>query len=149
MQKVAATVITYNRKALLAECVKALLCQSVSCDIIIIDNASTDGTGEMVRAIVDPRISYINTGSNLGGAGGFNYGMRKAVEAGYDYGWLMDDDTIVKGEANIPSLIHNIEKVFYDVDVKANIEAIGRAPIAAISLKFTVNAFRASSAAEI
>ena len=37
---------------------------------------------------------------------------------------IMDDDTIVKGEANIPSLIHNIEKVFYDVDVKANIEAI-------------------------
>ena len=37
---------------------------------------------------------------------------------------LMDDDTIVKGEANIPSLIHNIEKVFYDVEVNANKEAI-------------------------
>ncbi|MBQ6217022.1 MAG: uridine diphosphate-N-acetylglucosamine-binding protein YvcK [Erysipelotrichaceae bacterium] len=36
----------------------------------------------------------------------------------------MDDDTIVKGEANIPSLIHNIEKVFYQVDVKANEKAI-------------------------
>lgn len=37
---------------------------------------------------------------------------------------MMDDDTIVKGEANIPSLIHNIEKVFYDSEVKANKEAI-------------------------
>ena len=37
---------------------------------------------------------------------------------------MMDDDTIVKGEANIPSLIHNIEKVFYDVAVDANQEAI-------------------------
>jgi len=37
---------------------------------------------------------------------------------------MMDDDTIVKGEANIPSLIHNIEKVFYDTEVKANKEAI-------------------------
>ncbi len=36
----------------------------------------------------------------------------------------MDDDTIVKGEANIPSLIHNIEHVFYDQDVKATKEAI-------------------------
>lgn len=36
----------------------------------------------------------------------------------------MDDETIVKGEANIPSLIHNIEKVFYQENVKANIEAI-------------------------
>ena len=36
----------------------------------------------------------------------------------------MDDDTIVKGEANIPSLIHNIENVFYEDEVKANQEAI-------------------------
>ena len=99
MPKVAAVVITYNRKTLLEKCIKALLCQSVSCDIIIIDNASTDGTGEMVRTIVDPRRSYFNTGSNLGGAGGFNYGMRKAVEAGYEYVWLMDDDTIVQPDS--------------------------------------------------
>ncbi len=37
---------------------------------------------------------------------------------------LMDDDTIVKGEANIPSLIHNIEKVFYQEEVHANKEAV-------------------------
>ena len=36
----------------------------------------------------------------------------------------MDDGTIVKGEANIPSLIHNIEKVFYQQEVDANVEAI-------------------------
>ena len=37
---------------------------------------------------------------------------------------LMDDDTIVKGEANIPSLTHNIEKVFYQQDVHANDKAV-------------------------
>ncbi|MBQ9425582.1 MAG: uridine diphosphate-N-acetylglucosamine-binding protein YvcK [Erysipelotrichaceae bacterium] len=37
---------------------------------------------------------------------------------------MMDDETIVKGEANIPSLIHNIEKVFYQNEVEANVEAI-------------------------
>ena len=36
----------------------------------------------------------------------------------------MDDDTIVKGEANIPSYIHHIKNVFYQQDVKANEEAI-------------------------
>jgi len=36
----------------------------------------------------------------------------------------MDDGTIVKGEANIPSLIHNIERVFYQEEVKASDEAI-------------------------
>ena len=37
---------------------------------------------------------------------------------------MMDDDTIVKGEANIPSLIHNIERVFYQEEVHANKEAV-------------------------
>ena len=37
---------------------------------------------------------------------------------------MMDDETIVKGEANIPSLIHNIDRVFYDFDVMANEEAV-------------------------
>ena len=37
---------------------------------------------------------------------------------------VMDDDTIVKGEANIPSFTHHIKKVFYDHEVKANKEAI-------------------------
>ena len=36
----------------------------------------------------------------------------------------MDDDTIVKGEASIPSFNHHIDYVFYDHDVKANKEAI-------------------------
>ena len=37
---------------------------------------------------------------------------------------VMDDDTIVKGEANIPSFNHHIKKVFYDHEVKANNEAV-------------------------
>ena len=39
---------------------------------------------------------YFNTGENIGGAGGFNYGMKKAYELGYDFMWLMDDDCIVQ-----------------------------------------------------
>ena len=36
----------------------------------------------------------------------------------------MDDDTIVRGEKSIPSLLHNIDTVFYKKKVKANLEAI-------------------------
>ena len=36
----------------------------------------------------------MNTGANIGGAGGFNLGMRWAVEVGYEYVWVMDDDCI-------------------------------------------------------
>lgn len=94
---VAAIVVTYNRLELLQQCVGALHNQSAACDILIVDNASTDGTAQWLASQSD--LYYRNTGSNLGGAGGFNYGMRWAVEAGYDYVWLMDDDTLPQPDA--------------------------------------------------
>ena len=94
---VAAIVVTYNRLELLQQCVGALRNQSAVCDILIVDNASTDGTAQWLASQSD--LYYRNTGSNLGGAGGFNYGMRWAVEAGYDYVWLMDDDTLPQPDA--------------------------------------------------
>lgn len=97
-KKVVAVVVTYNRKELLAECIAALMEQSLSVDIIVIDNASTDGTADMVKKITGP-VQYYNMQSNLGGAGGFNYGIKKAFEAGYEYIWMMDDDTIPSADA--------------------------------------------------
>lgn len=95
MKRIVAVVITYNRKDLLEQCINRLLSQRLaSCDILVVDNASTDGTAEMMHEkYAMPNIIYENTGSNLGGAGGFQYGVRRAVQLGYDYVWLMDDDT--------------------------------------------------------
>ena len=93
---VAAVVVTYNRKALLRQCVASLLGQTwADMDIWVIDNASTDGTGAMLASLIgDGRVRYQNTGGNLGGAGGFEYGLRVAAQQGYDYVWIMDDDAI-------------------------------------------------------
>ena len=101
-KKVIAVVVTYNRKELLKECVQALLNQNYQdCDILIVDNASTDGTKEYILDMVSnsEKITYMNTGSNIGGAGGFNYGIKKAAKMKYDYIWLMDDDTIVRKDS--------------------------------------------------
>ena len=74
-------------------CIGNLLNQTISSDIIVVDNASTDGTKELFDNN-NEFIRYFNTGSNLGGAGGFYYGIKKAVELGYDYLWILDDDTM-------------------------------------------------------
>lgn len=93
--KIAAIVVTYNRKTLLEECIHSLLNQTYQkLDILVIDNASADGTDELVNSFTDPRVKYINTQANLGGAGGFQYGVNQGVERGYDYLWMMDDDSI-------------------------------------------------------
>ena len=96
-KKVMAVVVTYNRKELLKECIKALLEQTYkNCNILIVDNASTDGTYEYIKEYLnDKKVIYKNTGSNLGGAGGFNYGMKEAYKIGCDFIWVMDDDCIV------------------------------------------------------
>ncbi len=102
MPTIAAVVVTYNRKDLLLECLDCLQNQDFAdtpqasktkLDVLVVDNASTDETAAILKPLADKgRILYFNTGANLGGAGGFNYGMRKAVELGYDYVWVMDDD---------------------------------------------------------
>ncbi len=96
MNKVAAVVVTYNRIELLKQCVDALLKQNYPCDILLVNNNSVDGTEEWALELVNKfdNIKYHNTGANLGGAGGFNYGIRWAVEARYEFVWVMDDDCI-------------------------------------------------------
>ncbi len=94
-----AIVVTYNRRDRMLRCVDALLRQTKPTDILIIDNASTDDTADAVAAMDDARIHYRCMHKNLGGAGGFQYGMAQAVAAGYDYLWVMDDDCVPEPDA--------------------------------------------------
>ena len=101
LNNVVAVVVTYNRIEMLKKCISAIENQTYSCDILIVNNASTDNTEEWIVSYSKSKdnIIYYNTGENIGGAGGFNYGMRKAVEACYDYVWVMDDDCIPNTDA--------------------------------------------------
>lgn len=98
MNDTVAVVVTYNRKELLRQNLDCLMNQRKGCDVLVIDNASTDGTSDLVE-LRNPSVIYYNTGSNLGGAGGFEVGVKIAVEKGYEYVWIMDDDTLPNGDA--------------------------------------------------
>lgn len=89
---VAAVVVSYNRKDLLEKCLVALERQTLPLDeIIVIDNSSTDGAPELVKESF-PQVKLFDTGSNIGGAGGFAWGVELAIAHGHEYVWLMDDD---------------------------------------------------------
>jgi len=94
--KVIAVVVTFNRKDLLLECLRGLLNQTRKVDeVILVNNASTDGTEELLKAngiLDEPLITYFHLDKNSGGAGGFEFGMKKAHESGADWIWTMDDD---------------------------------------------------------
>lgn len=99
--KVICVVVTYNRKELLKECIEALLKQTYkNFEILIIDNNSTDGTRDYIQDFISgERVRYVNTNKNIGGAGGFNFGIKEAYKIGCDYVWMMDDDTIAKDDS--------------------------------------------------
>jgi len=98
---VAVIVVTYNRKELLIQCIQSILKQTIEkLTVFVVDNNSNDGTQDLFQEkICDDRVRYYNTGLNIGGAGGFNYGMKKAYEEGYEYFWLMDDDSMPSPDA--------------------------------------------------
>jgi len=85
-------VVTYNQKDLLQKCLRANLQQTRPSDaIIVVNNASTDGTKTMLHNEF-PQIQVLDMTENLGGAGGFCAGMHEAYRRGFDWVWTMDDD---------------------------------------------------------
>ncbi len=96
---VIAVVVTYNRKELLVRCLAALANQSRPPDrILVVDNAGTDGSADAVRREF-PQVELLELPENVGGAGGFHRGIEWGHSYGYEWFWLMDDDTLAEAEA--------------------------------------------------
>ncbi len=94
--RVTAVVVTYNRRESLLRCLAALERQAGTPPaILVVDNAGTDGTEQALLPLqAAGRLRYHRTAENLGGAGGFQLGIRLAAEAGAQLLWLMDDDCL-------------------------------------------------------
>lgn len=97
-KKVDGVVVTYNRLPLLKECLSALLKQTYSLDhIYVVNNNSTDNTKKYIEEMHQKytQIIPINLNTNVGGAGGFNIGLKTFINnSSSEYVWIMDDDTI-------------------------------------------------------
>lgn len=89
-------VVTYNRLSLLKECIATLQAQTYApSTIFIINNASTDGTGEYLDTVAGEHLGQVfvtHLAENAGGAGGFSEGLRLALANGANWIWMMDDD---------------------------------------------------------
>jgi rhamnopyranosyl-N-acetylglucosaminyl-diphospho-decaprenol beta-1,3/1,4-galactofuranosyltransferase len=103
--RVAALVVTHDRLALLQRLLERLdevaARTPALAEVLVVDSASTDGTGEWLAGLADrdpgdahPAAPVVGRtlARNVGGAGGFADGLAWAVERGADLVWLMDDD---------------------------------------------------------
>jgi rhamnopyranosyl-N-acetylglucosaminyl-diphospho-decaprenol beta-1,3/1,4-galactofuranosyltransferase len=91
-RRVVAVVVTFNRRALLETLLERLEQVAGLHEVLVLDNASTDGTGEWLAGLGSPKVLSRTLAENTGGAGGFHDGLAWALERGADLVWLMDDD---------------------------------------------------------
>lgn len=76
--------------------------------ILVIDNCSPDGSGQMLKNTMKNH-EVVITGDNLGYAGGNNIGINRAIERDADYVWILNPDIRVEPES-LSILIESMEK---------------------------------------
>jgi GT2 family glycosyltransferase len=97
--RVAVVIVVWNGRNDTLECL-----ESFSGDvypnkqIIVVDNGSSDDSVVRIRADF-PDALILQTGKNLGFTGGNNVGIRRAIENGADYVYLINNDTTVEPDA--------------------------------------------------
>ncbi len=99
-RKVALVIVAYNARRYLDGCLGTLRQarhEQFDLEVIVVDNASRDGTAEEIKRNY-PWVELIESGKNLGFAGGNNLGMRSALERGADHVYLLNQDTEVDAD---------------------------------------------------
>lgn len=94
--KVAVVVVTYNAMPYLDGCLGPLRDMAhpgLDVEVVVVDNASTDGTAGAVRRD-HGWTTLVETGENLGFAGGNNVGIRRAMDGGAEFVFLLNQDTV-------------------------------------------------------
>lgn len=95
--------VTFNRKADLEKTLSLYESQSYKPRaIIVVDNHSTDGTGEMLaewsRHESDIKHIVVSMSENVGGSGGFYAGMEHALGLDYEWIFVSDDDAMPRND---------------------------------------------------
>lgn len=101
-------VLNWNQPRYTLDCLHSLDAVTYPrCRVLVVDNASTDDSVARLRAEA-PHVDLIETGENLGFAGGNNVGIRRALGAGADYVFLLNNYAILAPDA-LTTLVETAE----------------------------------------
>lgn len=108
MTKIFAIIVTYNGIRWYDRCFGSLRNSDMSVETIVIDNASTDETVSYIKEHF-PEVCLIESKENLGFAKANNIGIRKALDNGADYVFLLNQDAWVENDT-LSKLVQTFEE---------------------------------------
>lgn len=91
MANILVVIVTFNACKWVRKCLKSLEKSTLPADVLVVDNGSADGTLERIRAEF-PGTRIIETGENLGFGAANNIGLRIALDEGYQFAYLLNQD---------------------------------------------------------
>lgn len=93
--KICISILNWNNAADTLSCLQSLKSiQQLYCDVVVLDNGSTDNSLTILRNSTG--FELIESPVNLGFAGGHNLVIQNALKRGYDYVWLLNNDSVVE-----------------------------------------------------
>lgn len=106
--KILTIIVTYNGLQWYDRCFGSLLRSTIPVDIMVVDNASQDGSADWIAEHY-PEINLIRSDKNLGFGQANNIGMRYALDNGYDYVFLLNQDAWLHTNDCIERLVQAAE----------------------------------------
>jgi glycosyltransferase involved in cell wall biosynthesis len=85
---------TYNERATIATVLDGLAATEADLDVLVVDDGSPDGTGQIVRerSETDPHVRLVERSGKSGLASAYAVGFERAISEGYDLAVEMDSD---------------------------------------------------------
>lgn len=87
-------IVTYNAMAWVDRCMGCLLNTTIPCDVLVVDNGSTDGTQNYIKEHY-PNYLFKQCEKNLGFGRANNIGLQKVLDEGYEFAYLLNQDAWV------------------------------------------------------
>lgn len=93
-KRILVIIVAYNSMPWIEKCYSSINCSTIPCDILCIDNGSTDGTQDYIRQH-HPEVELIQAESNLGFGKANNIGLQRVLDRGYEFAYLLNQDAWV------------------------------------------------------
>jgi GT2 family glycosyltransferase len=106
--KVYVVIVTFNGMKWIKKCLESVALSEIECEIIVIDNGSSDGTKKFIAANF-PQIHFIQSEKNIGFGAANNIGITKAIHENADYVFLLNQDAWIE-KNTIALLVRTVQQ---------------------------------------